>query len=774
MAATHAFQASNLVMSRVLSKFSKEVGMGLVKFFALGISALLFVGCGGSNENKHGDGAKNPNEGGAGENGRPLQLTGEQNAEFSNWKNAPFKACEIEHIFLGKAPADPGIDLNKWSEQLTGQFYIEADDVIAFFGDPIHYFGNHSVSERFFNSSPGGFQKLKAEQSGSECTVFVNGEKVFAVKLLKGISLLGAYKKDDNGLKTKLNSLITVKSYSSSPLDRIENLGLSEVLTNFFAITEDKIKVLSTRFALNETQFQRKFPSSKTWSNDVHALTFKNHPDIHPFGLDQTLIKGKRHSIQKLLPTVKDEPIELVIDSSHFASWKNLQIKFESKIKLELLASWFSPDNISTQYEISAKELSLAPSDDNRAVTCFLNRRNDDSTISSNNNSNKLWPPYNSSYCSVYASDWMMAVDRNEKFNQLINDLFSNLDRQSIKNYFQWDRLLTELIEKHYENNSWENWTFYHTIPLVKDAVTNAEIIKNELKKFSHDLKNLVSNNIHVATKWSVNNQLITNNRMNRIFSSLDNSATTFPEATHDLWSELQVNPFGSDNEINFASSINAEYKKKFKNMEVTSLKAIAQDWLKEKKMQALKKRFSLSEVSSWEKTLEFGANFAEKHLDREVYFIESKMKELMEHALKENWSGETFATIEHLAPVAKFKLECTLAKSNILGLAKCVGFDSFSIENHKLLNSKYGNRYIKMADFILGWAPKLEDFSNQNTRRELVNNFFNPLWKKANNEEFERAKNQLNSLLERLVKVDGLDRFSVQTDIRNLLEKFK
>lgn len=694
--------------------------MKKIKLIMVSLAIWSAFSCGKQKSNQgNGDEPQNPNE------KNDFSLSDEQKSHLETWKGLAFKSCNVGSVFYGDEAAQVGIDLDLFKERLKDLPYIETEDFVALLGN-ISEFSYRSTSHRKIDDSTSGSLSMKAEQINSECTISVNDQVVHKAQLAAKISFKGVLSQKDGTESLSLSHPLRLTKLAPG-LGSVSAFSLGQAVLRLLTPSQDLEKKLAKYFGLSVDRFSTFFTYEKTWPSNMHAIILPKREGVHPFGVDKTGIQGAIGQLNDVLPSSQEEPVEIFLG---FASdWRKYGFTFDDKIKIYMTAFWSPIDSQKYQYGINFQNISLVKPDDNRAIKCFLKRYEDLSHVEVAPKFKKFSPGYDESYCRTFSSDWLSLLDRSPEFNSLIKKMFSGSTR-SPGYYNGWSEIFSHLMSRHLEAGDWQNWEHYKDLEIVRDAFSNIMILENAFKNTHSDIQKMTQDYQKLGISWSFYDIRISEERINFILQAMENTAVDFPEATETLWGLLRYSPFIYDEQINFAISIDEEYKQVVRDMKLYAESTYVSDWYKKLVSTLFDTRHDLSVMKAFRQTLEDGNNFIDTYskADKSDSFMHGKIEKLMLHAIEEGWLKREFETMKQVLTVAKHKSVCSHLKGSVISLGECIGYNDLSRKDSKILSPKYGSRYYDLAKFVDDWILKLQDHVFFDVRCRLVDSFFEPI----------------------------------------------
>ncbi len=314
------------------------------------------------------------------------------------------------------------------------------------------------------------------------------------------------------------------------------------------------------------------------------------------------------------------------------------------------------------------------------------------------------------------------------------------------------------------------------SIDELKNWSDRFSTIKTEVNKYPA-LSSVKSDLVGSSLKWLKNGEISAQD-LSGVYSALNNSVDPFAESTRQLVSDLGQSLGGNKEALEFARNMTPEYKQLAVAIRNSSTAAEYEDWGKSFFSTVLQKRHSIDQLHQWNDMWASALSFIQREKARVAGELGSmpewNRKKVIEIAVKETWSGQDFAALEAIAPVANSKNTCDRYK-DASSQADCAGMSLFSKGSKKFFDPTYAGRYTNLGSDFKGYMNQMSSFDWTTLKWTLVGEFFGswePIWSNCDNSLFNQKasilKGQINSILN---ETDQLKKWDLERQIKETIK---
>lgn len=279
------------------------------------------------------------------------------------------------------------------------------------------------------------------------------------------------------------------------------------------------------------------------------------------------------------------------------------------------------------------------------------------------------------------------------------------------------------------------------------------------------------------SLKWLKNGEVATQD-LAGIYSAVNNSIDPFAESTKQLVRDLGQSLSGNKEALEFARNITGEYKQLAISIRSNSTAAEYESWGSSFFNSVLQKRPAVEQLRQWSDMWVSALAFVQREKARVAgdfgSMPEWNRKKVIEVAVKETWSGQDFAALEAIAPVAKSKNTCDRYK-DASSQADCAGMSLFSKGQRKFFDPTYAGRYTSLSADFNAYMNRLSGFDWTTLRWSLVGEFFGswePIWSKCDNNMFNQKASTLKGQINAIAgETDQLKKWELERQIKETIK---
>lgn len=338
-----------------------------------------------------------------------------------------------------------------------------------------------------------------------------------------------------------------------------------------------------------------------------------------------------------------------------------------------------------------------------------------------------------------------------------------NLSKDLSYGVFEND-IFNQVIQKKVSIDELKSWS---------DRFSTIKIEVNKYPALSSVKDDLVGSSL----KWLKNGE-ISAQGLSALYSALNSSVDPFADSTRQLVSDLGQSLSGNKDALEFARNMTAEYKQLALAIRNSSTVAEYEGWGKSFFSTVLQKRPAIDQLRQWNDMWASALAFIQREKTRVVGEIGSmpewNRKKIIEIAVKETWSGQDFAALEAIAPIAKSKNTCDRYK-DASSQADCAGMSLFSKGSKKFFDPVYTGRYANLGSDFKGYMNQMSGFDWTTLKWTLVSEFFGswePIWSSCDNSLFNQKasilKSQINAILN---ETDQFKKWDLERNIKETIK---
>lgn len=274
-----------------------------------------------------------------------------------------------------------------------------------------------------------------------------------------------------------------------------------------------------------------------------------------------------------------------------------------------------------------------------------------------------------------------------------------------------------------------------------------------------------------LALKWAKGGESW--DAIGQAFASIQNATVPFKDSTDQLLSSLSTSLAENRPALDFARNLTAEYKQTAVAVKDKATALEMSSWATDFFNHILQKQPSSQQVMSWNAMLDEANRFTQREHARmqgdSEFTNESYRKEWIETALKENWTKESFAQLEQIAELAKYKGGCDFYKG-ASSLAHCAG-----VSSQNFFSPKFNGRYGALAQDFVRYLGVLPEQTYYSMRISLLNAFFgsfNAIWSACADQAYDAKVSALQNQISTYVnESDQFKKWDYERSIKTTLE---
>jgi hypothetical protein len=757
------------------------------------MAAMASSGCGKKSKKSHnGNSAVAPTSSEAALN----LLSPEYKEKFDKWSKALTKSCDADEIMSGKAGDGRGIDtlvlLGQTGKSLLFPMENGAWAMLQNYSGPSGESRVHRISEVSGTGIATSKVDFKTERSGTACKVYVFEKLVYETEIATQIKVAAGTLGNPLNEGNAKPRLSVTKFTEKNGISFLSQHGFINALETGLRPEQKTLALLGSKLGLTEAEAKQIFVAGD-FSSVSSLISVASDGSIPAFSGSFSDLIGSSESIKKLVQPGASTVLNLRMRP---AVWTvaNARINLTDENKLWALQATVKVDATADSadrlnYTATATTLEAAVDLSNAlAKDCFLQRL--DMHAKSEVTPTRFAPSYSSGHgnCALLSKDGLeKSLYDDAAARAVVLNRFVGVVPSSTTHYQGWDSILLNFVSfvtaAEGEDAIVRTLDPEGTRPVLQSIEQNLLALKSAVQQHANlnsvgdDLRNL-------AIQWALSGHKAEAIPFARITAAAANVIDVVPESTRRMLNGLLSNPSGDVEILDYALNLGAEVKTKIQTVSTLASELEQSSWISDQLGNLLQKKVTTPVIDGWKTTLEAGKAFYDRdvvkikdnnptasafELDSKLSAFKSIISQIVKKALDEQWTPESFATLEKLALLGQKSNMCdrffTAAQ-----IADCVGLLEFSTKEKMLLNPAFQGRYGIAAEKFATLHDLAKDSALFGFKSDLQD-LFNPLWSSCNNELFTAKLTQFEELAKRYVGADFQGRFALDRQIQETRE---
>jgi hypothetical protein len=484
------------------------------------------------------------------------KLTPEDRANFQKWESNIVKKCFAAESFPGASQqgseTDSGIDLAHFFSQTNQSFIVYGENGdAAIVGVPELFSANGSSRATRDGSCLDATFVLK----GSSCQVFLFGQKVYDGVIVKSFPV--------NAIVGRHSVQITADPKTTFSEDNvagvIQDHGYDKVISAAMQPTAESTAFLAKTLGVA--------PSFFALSGKVGSRVFiLQNEEIAPFSDADLRILGASRVIQDL-PQTQSVSVLLSLPQFEISGLSNASdtnlIAIQADINVGADKQTYSVQGTSVGPSVAYSDSSFAH--------CFNQRLQLLDHINPPEEK-EIQPPYLSVSlpCEPLSLDPISALLK-PPLLQTIDNMFSSVSGSPDFGYSGWDNVVIQMASRFNGKPDFKS-------PVLQKASTSFLAMESQIQRFS-PLASVRELLLVSSMRWAFRGQPVSSIQLEQIVAGLENVIVPFRTSTMKLLHDLEENPTGSNDILEYAVSITPAFKELAQNVLELSFSVSMSDW---------------------------------------------------------------------------------------------------------------------------------------------------------------------------------------------------
>ena len=515
---------------------------------------------------------------------------------FKIWKNNVIKTCSASAAFGADAPAYAGVDVSALMAVTNGSAVLQNDKNNFVVLSP----GREMVGESKSSYSHGETLQAEARQSGSLCTIYLSGKKIYETRILQTVYIDFS----SIGEKSIQQAQVSLNDLGTDPYALVSAKveGLSTMVAKALAPKSTAFGLVGQKLGLSDADVRQYFRTAVAVSKSRMTAVLKGDDKTQVWSLlaNEELI-GRRVVFGKTsdaTPVQLQMEVAVAMNKSFFGRSADQK---ESTVRLDVpfvlarngTALTFKMSEIQMRGGALTSEAELSKCVDGRIE--FAGTMQDRSA-------NYIVPSVADLQlnCSVIGLHTSVPSVLQGPLRKALPVVLEGVIASKETYFAGWERVISANVEAALtsgksisESLDPESKTL--VVPTIERLVTRV-FAEFELHPA---LEGHVADIVDMATNWALNNVVISDSEIRRIMNSLTNVVPVFPDSSRTLVKELRADPIKTLDLAEYADSLTLDYKEKALKAESLAKKAGDHAWLKDVFAHIIQLRVPIADIEA-------------------------------------------------------------------------------------------------------------------------------------------------------------------------------
>lgn len=694
-------------------------------------------------------------------------------ASYNAWSAALEKSCDVSSVLgEGSSAASLAIDVDRLRTATKGTMSVATKDRFVLFGAPEAQLGTATSKREVTQTLNGQTRKIELEtkREGQTCKVYAFGILVNETRLAQTIPIAASW--DTNTSPATSSPTRVVLDPSSSPVGQMSGDGLVEAIKMGLRPKMDDSSFVASQLGLPADRSARYFTGSRDLLLE-HVFQVLSPSSVLHFNSDDTRLLGSRASLLSISTSLA--PISVRVRLKQPLWFTDHPDRGTWMVEVSVAPTVASGDTRTYQMK-SAQQQGVLPFDGPTSAACFRDRLNVLRALETANDY-ELKPSLRSVErpCSALIGDLRSALLNDEGARGDVARLFVDAKTTRAFSYGGWNEFLRTWVQMALAQPNLDPMA--HLDPrglsrVVRAAVGTARTVRDRAASFTN-LKALDAVG-GLGTNWALRGEEVSMSQLDYMLRALDSAADVLPDAVRSLASQLDTDPLAWNEALKYANDLTPGDKDFLRRIQTLSTALDLTKWAKSRVETLLVLRPSRETIASWVAALTAAKEFSDRDSARvaggDLPSHHERKQRLIERAVDEGWTSETFAATEAVSQLSSLIAACSRF-TDASQLADCYGSETYSNRVGRLFDGAYAGRYQRLAT---GLSPRLAKVRAQNDtllHDSVVREFFVPIWSRCDSLMFSAREQQLLLKLdERISDPDSFRRQQKDTEIRMLI----